>query len=245
MIIWPHRTFRARKTINAAIKRQLSLTNRRRASSEPASAASAAADATASVAKASAPPLRDMNADKFQQTSMDSHEAHEVPPNAHSCPAGRYDASQDEVAERGQLMNEDDDGEWHRILVTKTERVSRTRFSLQLRPLVKMKVRDIPRQAIANAIGSSSPSAELAEMAAIRYDDAANSAHITLYDAEHAARLSQTDHLTCRYNGRLETIEVTDDRMDAELYGWTRLKVATPSSVGCVANRPKYYEFSR
>lgn len=225
MTIRPHRTYRARKLINKAIKRQRGLTLQRRASSEPASAAAAdaAAGGTASAATTSASPRYEMNAvleDAIKPANMDTHEGHKVPTNFQSSSDGLQGDSRDEDAEQDELMNEDDGGVWHRTLptkknkVTKTERVSRTRFSLQLRPLVKMKIRDIPRRAIANAIGSNSPNAELAEMAAIKYDDAANSANITLYDAEHAARLARTDHLTYRYNGRLETIEVRVDRMD-------------------------------
>ncbi|KAH9384704.1 hypothetical protein HPB48_026715 [Haemaphysalis longicornis] len=67
-----------------------------------------------------------MNVDEIHQTNMDNHEAHEVPPSARSSPAGRYDAAQDEDAQRDQLMNEDDGGEWHRVLPTKKNKVTKT-----------------------------------------------------------------------------------------------------------------------
>lgn len=91
---------------------------------------------------------------------------------------------------------------------TRDDRVSRSRFALQLRPLVKVRIRQIPRHAIASIIGQTAPSAELAEMAAVTFDDVANSAHIALYDETHANRLSKIDHLSIRHNGRVETIEV-------------------------------------
>lgn len=91
---------------------------------------------------------------------------------------------------------------------TRTDRVSRSRHTLHLRPLAKLKIRNIPRHAIASVIGRTAPSAELAEMAAVTFDDAANSAHIAVYDEGHATRLTQIDHLTFRQNGKLETIEV-------------------------------------
>lgn len=91
---------------------------------------------------------------------------------------------------------------------TRTDRVSRSRQTLHLRPLTKLKVRKIPRHAIASVIGRTAPSAELAEMATLTFDDAANCAHIAVYDEGHAAKLTQIDHITFRQNGKLETIEV-------------------------------------
>lgn len=103
---------------------------------------------------------------------------------------------------------------WQRIPLpkkrrpTRDDRVSRSRFTLQLRPLVKIRIRQIPRHAIASIIGHTAPSAELAEMASVTYDDVANSAHIALNDEAHANRLSKIDHLSISHNGRTETIEV-------------------------------------
>lgn len=91
---------------------------------------------------------------------------------------------------------------------TRTDRVSRSCHTLHLRPLAKLEIGNIPRHAIANVIGLTAPSAELAKMAAVTFDDAANSAHIAVYDEGHATKLTQIDHLTFRQNEKLETIEV-------------------------------------
>ncbi|KAH9360425.1 hypothetical protein HPB48_019506 [Haemaphysalis longicornis] len=110
----------------------------------------------------------------------------------------------------------DDDG-WQRIHLpikrpTRTGRVSRTRYTRQFRPLNKIRICRFSRQATAPVIESPAPSAQLAEMAAVTFDDASNSVHIALYDEYHATRLAQIDHLTPpppRHNGKVETIYVT------------------------------------
>lgn len=124
------------------------------------------------------------------------------------------DAEGDMEDSDGPPTGEDDDDGWQRVHLpkkkrpTRTDRVSRTRYTLQLRPLNKVRISKIPRQAIATVIGRTAPSAELAEMAAVTFDDAANSAHIALYDENHATRLAEIDHLTVRHNGKVETIDV-------------------------------------
>lgn len=113
----------------------------------------------------------------------------------------------------GTEIGEDEEG-WQRPRLpkkrkpTRDDRVSRFRYALQLRPLVKTRIRQIPRHAIASIIGQTAPSAELAEMAAVTFDDVANSAHISVYDEVHANRLTKIDHLFLRQNGKTETIEV-------------------------------------
>ncbi|KAH9385038.1 hypothetical protein HPB48_027077 [Haemaphysalis longicornis] len=141
---------------------------------------------------------------------------------AQPLPQGTEDED-DEIAmqEYDDPTQDDSDDGWQRVVLskkkrpTRNERVSRSRINLQLRPLAKICIREIPRRAIANAIGYTAPSAELAEMAAVTFDDAANSAHIALYDENHAAKLLQIDHLTFRQNGKVETIEVVIEPMQS------------------------------
>lgn len=108
----------------------------------------------------------------------------------------------------------DEEDGWQRIPLpkknrpTKTDRVSRQRFTLQLKPLTKLRIRQIPRHSIASIIGRTAPNAGLAEMAAVTFDDAANSARIVVYDAVHATRLAQIGHLTLRRNDKPEIIEI-------------------------------------
>lgn len=119
------------------------------------------------------------------------------------------DNYEEDITEDQMQEVEEDDGTtdeegWQRVPLakkrqpTRTDRVSRSRHLLQLRPLAKIKIRNIPRHAIASAIGLTAPSPELAEMAAVTFDDAANSAHITLYDESHATKLAKIDHLSFR-----------------------------------------------
>lgn len=127
----------------------------------------------------------------------------------------RQDEGEDNDSQDDQMQHDLDDEEgWQRVPLakkkrpTRSDRVSRSRINLQLRPLAKIRIRRVPRHAIANAIGCTAPSAELAEMAAVTFDDAANSAHIALYDENHAAKLLQVDRLTFRQDGKTESIEV-------------------------------------
>ncbi|KAH9365038.1 hypothetical protein HPB48_022747 [Haemaphysalis longicornis] len=141
---------------------------------------------------------------------------------AQPLPQGTEDED-DEIAmqEYDDPTQDDSDDGWLRVVLskkkrpTRNERVSRSRINLQLRPLAKIRIREIPRRAIANAIGYTAPSAELAEMAAVTLYDAANSAHIALYDENHAAKLLRLDHLTYRQNGKVETIEVVIEPMQS------------------------------
>ncbi|KAH9383458.1 hypothetical protein HPB48_024967 [Haemaphysalis longicornis] len=125
----------------------------------------------------------------------------------------KHSDSEDDI-DLEENMDEEDTQDWQRVLptrrnrTTKADRVSRTRFLLQLRPLAKIQIRTVPKQAIANIIGLTAPSAELAEMASVTYDDAANSARIRLYDESHVVKMLKIDRLTFRKEDRKHTIEI-------------------------------------
>lgn len=129
--------------------------------------------------------------------------------------ADEHDSEDDQMQHDVDEISQNDYEEgWQRVPLakkkrpTRNDRVSRSRINLQLRPLAKIRIRRVPRHAIANAIGYTAPSAELAEMAAVTFDDAANSAHIAVYDENHAAKLLRIDRLTFRQDGKPESIEV-------------------------------------
>lgn len=84
--------------------------------------------------------------------------------------------------------------------ITRLDRVSRPRSLLLLRPLTKISVRDIPKTALATLIGTTAPSEEHAELSTHRYDVAGNCIQITVYDVEHATRLSNATRLSYTYN---------------------------------------------
>lgn len=65
---------------------------------------------------------------------------------------------------------------------TRTDKVRWSCHMLQLGPLAKIQIQKIPRHAIAIAIGLAARRAELAEIGAVAFDDAANSANNILYD---------------------------------------------------------------
>lgn len=111
----------------------------------------------------------------------------------------------------------DDQGEWtdwqrkrpsKKNKTSQLDRVSRTRFTLLLRPLQKIQVSDIPKAALATAVGLSAPTEELAELATHKYDPAGNSIVITVYDEEHASRLTRVTKLAYRANQKIHTITV-------------------------------------
>ncbi|KAH9366174.1 hypothetical protein HPB48_004128 [Haemaphysalis longicornis] len=142
---------------------------------------------------------------------------------AQPLPQGTEDEDDEIAMQEYDDPTQDDSNDGRQLVVlskkkrpTRNERVSRSRnINLQLRPLAKIRIREIPRREIATAVGYTAPSAELAETAAVTLDDAANSAHIALYDENHAAKLLQIDHLTFRQNGKVETIEVVIEPMQS------------------------------
>lgn len=73
-------------------------------------------------------------------------------------------------------------------VITRLDRVSRPRELLLLRPLSKISVRDIPKNALAALIGGAAPTSEFAELSTHRYDLAGNSIQISLYDKGYACR---------------------------------------------------------
>lgn len=93
---------------------------------------------------------------------------------------------------------------WHRnkstgtTPPTKTDQVSRPRSLLVLRPISKTSIREIPKSAFADLIGSTTPQAFHSEIASHKYDAAGNCLHITVYDDQHAARILATTQITLK-----------------------------------------------
>ncbi|KAH6947800.1 hypothetical protein HPB50_021440 [Hyalomma asiaticum] len=102
------------------------------------------------------------------------------------------------------------------------ERVSRPHFALSIRPLNKVHVHDIPKQAITAAIEMTTQSWELAELAIFRYDLAANSIKVTVRDDEHAERLAALTRLAEKTCGRVRSYEVSIERTPAQKAGSSR-----------------------
>lgn len=75
--------------------------------------------------------------------------------------------------------------------VTRSDRVSRSRYHLVLRPLIKYNVNDIPKHTFAHLIGATAPQSFLAELASHKYDTTGNCIYINVYDETHVSRLTQ------------------------------------------------------
>lgn len=210
----------SRRRLGLILQRR-STTNKATAADANAAALEAAADAaTGSTTAAPLPPAQphpvfggnDSHSEPSTSTMPKSSAADHREEAKHS-------GSEDDI-DLEENMDEEDTQDWQRVLptrrnrTTKADRVSRTRFLLQLRPLAKIQIRTVPKQAIANIIGLTAPSAELAEMASVTYDDAANSARIRLYDESHVVKMLKIDRLTFRKEDRKNTIEIAIDRMD-------------------------------
>ncbi|KAH7946660.1 hypothetical protein HPB52_003094 [Rhipicephalus sanguineus] len=102
------------------------------------------------------------------------------------------------------------------------ERVSRPHFALSIRPLNKVHVHDIPKQAITAAIEMTAQSWELAELAIFRYDSAANSIKVTVRNDEHAERVAAFTRLAEKTCGRVRSYEVSIERTPAQKVGSSR-----------------------
>lgn len=95
------------------------------------------------------------------------------------------------------------------------ERVSRPPHILTVRPLNKVNVHDLPKQAITHAIESTAPTQDIALMAIYRYDTRANSIRITVRDDAHAQALLGLSRLVSKLNGQFQTYEVQIERPPA------------------------------
>lgn len=102
------------------------------------------------------------------------------------------------------------------------ERVSRPHFALSIRPLNKVHVHDIPKQAITAALEMTARSWELAELSIFRYDPAANCIKVTVRDEEHAKRLAALTRLAEKMSGRVRTYEVIIERTPTQKVGNSR-----------------------
>lgn len=92
--------------------------------------------------------------------------------------------------------------------INQTDRVSRPRYLLVLRPLSKFKINNIPKQALAHLIGNTAPQPYLAELASHRYDTLGNCLHITTYDETHKERLLAVTQLQFPQSGTAFTLPV-------------------------------------
>lgn len=92
--------------------------------------------------------------------------------------------------------------------VNRIDRVSRPRALLSLRPLKKFSIHAIPKNTLANLIGTLAPSAEMAELATYRYDKSGNCVQITVYDQEHANRILGATSLIFQHNGQTVTLPI-------------------------------------
>lgn len=92
--------------------------------------------------------------------------------------------------------------------INQTDRVSRPRFLLVLRPLCKFSINNIPKHALAHLIGNTAPQSYLAELASHRYDTLGNCLHITTYDETHMQRLLTVTQLQFPHAGATFTLPV-------------------------------------
>lgn len=131
-----------------------------------------------------------------------------------SAEAGQQPEPVDEMEHDQEPGTPSQPASWHRnkstgtAPITKTDRVSRPRSLLVLRPLSKTSIREIPKSAFANLIGTTAPQAFHSEIASHKYDAAANCLYITVYDNEHAARILATTQITVKQNGKCISIPV-------------------------------------
>lgn len=92
--------------------------------------------------------------------------------------------------------------------VTRTDRVSRPRFQLVLRPLAKCSINHIPKHTFAHLIGTTAPQSYLAELASHRSDTAGNCIYITVYDDAHMSRLLTVTSISFDHQGTRHCVPV-------------------------------------
>lgn len=102
------------------------------------------------------------------------------------------------------------------------ERVSRPRYTVLIRPLNKVHVTDIPKQALTDAIEQSAPSAFIAEMAILRFDMTSNCIRITLRDEGHFRKLCTLSRLVATVNGSVRVIDVDTSPLQPHAVGSSR-----------------------
>ncbi|KAH7979018.1 hypothetical protein HPB49_007781 [Dermacentor silvarum] len=102
------------------------------------------------------------------------------------------------------------------------ERVSRPRYTVLIRPLNKVHVTDIPKQALTDAIEQSAPSAFIAEMAILRFDTTSNCIRITVRDEGHFRKLCTLSRLLATVNGNLRVFDVDTSSLQAHVAGSSR-----------------------
>ncbi|KAH7953892.1 hypothetical protein HPB49_013710 [Dermacentor silvarum] len=102
------------------------------------------------------------------------------------------------------------------------ERVSRPRYTVLIRPLNKVHVTDIPKQALTNAIEQSAPSAFIAEMAILRFDTTSNCIRVTVRDEGHFRKFCRLSRLLATVNGNLRMFDVDTSSLQAHVAGSSR-----------------------
>ncbi|KAH6929621.1 hypothetical protein HPB50_003326 [Hyalomma asiaticum] len=100
-----------------------------------------------------------------------------------------------------------------------TERGSRPRCTVLIRPLNKVNVTDIPKQALTAAMEQSAPSAFIAEMAILRFDRTSNCIQITVRHEGHFRKLCTLSRLLGTVNGNLRAFDVDTSPLQAALAG--------------------------
>ncbi|KAH7970645.1 hypothetical protein HPB49_013019 [Dermacentor silvarum] len=113
------------------------------------------------------------------------------------------------------------DAKCHRKDCT-AERVSRPRYTVLIRPLSKVHVTDIPKQALTDAIEQSAPSAFIAEMAILRFNTTSNCIRITVRDEGHFCKLCSLSRLLATVNGNLRVFDVDTSSLQADVAGSSR-----------------------
>ncbi|KAG0410550.1 hypothetical protein HPB47_012335 [Ixodes persulcatus] len=92
------------------------------------------------------------------------------------------------------------------------ERVSRPDFSFAIRPLHKVSIHAIPKQALTGAIEGAAPNRGLADMATYRLDTRDNTIRVTVRDEEHARNLTARKRLVVEISKQIKTFEVEIER---------------------------------
>lgn len=170
--------------------------------------------------------------------------------SARTCAPNSINVPSDTQGKDFQQCSNIDSAPWTRptastsTRVNQTDRVSRPRSLLVLRPLNKFNINHIPKQTLAHLIGSTAPQPFLAELATHRYDTLGNCLHITVYDESHAQRLLLVSQLQILKNGssiavpveikvspyRPNTsrgvIEVEPEDNNEEIFRWLRCEQA-------------------
>lgn len=85
-------------------------------------------------------------------------------------------------------------------------------FSFAIRPLHKVSIHTIPKQALTGVIKGTAPNRGLADMATYRLDTRANTLRVTVRDEEHQRNLAARKRLVVEISKQTKTFEVEIER---------------------------------